>query len=157
VGSNSTAIPTLGSYRHRPKGGVSSTAVQKVTLRESATIPGWCAIEGKGSGLFIVVDVRSRKTTSVLDQPGDSWGGEYRKTGYAPLRVEDGKIEAQVLVADISVLATVDSGTTRSFIHETLLRQLNASVTVREVCTGIRSDGTSVSIIGMVVTNINLG
>jgi len=25
------------------------------------------------------------------------------------------------------------------------------------VCTGIRSDGTSVSIIGMVVTNINLG
>lgn len=58
----------------------------------------------------------------------------------------------------ISVLATVDSGTTRSFINETLLRQLKASVTVREVCTGIRlADGTSVSITGMVVTNIDLG
>jgi len=56
------------------------------------------------------------------------------------------------------VLATVDSGATRSFINETLLRQLNASVTVREVCTCIRlADGTSVSITGMVVANIDLG
>jgi len=56
------------------------------------------------------------------------------------------------------VLATVDSGATRNFINETLLRQLKASVPVREVYTGIRlADGTSVSITGMVVTNIDLG
>jgi len=55
------------------------------------------------------------------------------------------------------VLATVDSGATRNFINETLLRQLKA-VPVREVYTGIRlADGTSVSITGMVVTNIDLG
>jgi len=42
------------------------------------------------------------------------------------------------------VLATVDSGATRNFINETLLRQLKA-VPVREVYTGIRlADGTSV-------------
>jgi len=56
------------------------------------------------------------------------------------------------------VLATVDSGATRNFINETLLRQLKASVPVREVYTGIRlADRTSVSITGMVVTNIDLG
>jgi len=55
------------------------------------------------------------------------------------------------------VLATVDSGATRNFINETLLRQLKA-VPVREVYTGIRlADRTSVSITGMVVTNIDLG
>ncbi|KAH8356644.1 hypothetical protein KR084_001058, partial [Drosophila pseudotakahashii] len=76
----------------------------------------------------------------------------------APLRVEDGKIVAQIKIADIPVLATVDSGATRSFINETLLGQLEASVTVREVCTGIRlADGTSVSITGMVVANLHFG
>jgi len=75
---------------------------------------------------------------------------EYPRTG-------NRRTPAQVFVADISVLATVDSGATRSFINETLLRQLKASVPVREVCTGIRlADGTSVSITGMVVTNIDL-
>jgi len=55
------------------------------------------------------------------------------------------------------VLATIDSEAMRSLINETLLRKLKASVTVREVCTGMGlADGTSVSITGMVVTNVCL-
>jgi len=47
------------------------------------TLDGWCVeiVEEKGSGLLIVVDVPSRETTNVLDQPGSSWGREYPRTG----------------------------------------------------------------------------
>jgi len=53
-------------------------------LRGSVGTPnGWCVgiVEEKGSGLLIDVDVPSRETTNVLDQPGSSWGREYPKTG----------------------------------------------------------------------------
>ena len=87
---------------------------------------------------------------------GDS--GEHPTTVKSPLRYEGGRIVASINIESMPLLATIDTGASRSFVSEAVARRLTTARNQRSVCSRINlADGTLREVTQALMVSIHCG